>query len=86
MNPGIAFEIMELALSLAKAQTAGRAQQDIALAAILLRIVEKGAQAYRDHTGQPLDLSLISQRTRSNHKARTHVRALQNNFAKKSRL
>lgn len=59
MNPDIAFQIAELALSLAKTQAGGRVQQDAMLAGTLLQIVEKAVHAYQDHTGQPLDLSLI---------------------------
>jgi hypothetical protein len=59
MNPNVAFEIVELALSLLKSQTSGKIQQDANLADVLAQIVGKAAQAYRDHTGQPLDPSLI---------------------------
>jgi hypothetical protein len=59
MNTEVAFQIAELAVSLAKTQAGGRVQQDAALAGILLQIIEKAVQAYQDHTGQPLDPSLI---------------------------
>ena len=52
MNPNVAFEILELALSLLKSPGANSA-------ATLVRIVGKAVQAYQDHTGQPLDPSLI---------------------------
>jgi hypothetical protein len=59
MNPEVALQIAELAVSLAKTQAGGRVQQDAALAGILLQIIEKAVHAYQDHTGQPLDPSLI---------------------------
>ena len=59
MNPKVAFEIVELALSLAKANASGTLQQDAALAGVLLQIIEKAVQAYQDHTGAPLDPTLI---------------------------
>ena len=52
MNPAIAFEIVELALSLVKGPDANKA-------GVLVEIVRKAVQAYRDQTGAPLDLSLI---------------------------
>ena len=59
MNPNVAFEIGELAVSLAKEQSSAKIQKDAAIAGILLQIVEKAVQAYRDHTGEVLDPSLI---------------------------
>jgi len=59
MNPNVAFEIVDLALSLAKTQASGKVQQDATLAGILLQIIEKAVQAYQDHTGETLDPSLI---------------------------
>ncbi len=56
MNPNIAFEIVELAVSLTEIQTSGKLQQqDATLAGILLQIIQKGVQAYREHTGETLD-------------------------------
>ena len=52
MNPAIALEIVELALSLVKGPDANKA-------AVLVQIVGKVLKAYRDQTGAPLDLSLI---------------------------
>jgi len=59
MNPKVAFEIVELALSLAKNQTGGKIQEDLTLADILLQIIGKAVYAYQQHTGEPLDPSLI---------------------------
>ena len=59
MNPNLAFEIVELALSLAKTQASGKLEQDVALAGVLLQIIEKAVHAYQDHTGAPLDPTLI---------------------------
>ena len=59
MNPEVAFEIVNLAVSLAQAQTTGKAQQDAMLSGILLQIIARAIQAYHDHTGETLDPSLI---------------------------
>jgi hypothetical protein len=59
MTPNFAFEIVELALGILKNQTAGKVQQDAALAGALLQIIQKAVQAYEDQTGQPLDPTLI---------------------------
>ena len=58
MNPHIAFEIVELAVSLAKAQASGELQH-ARFAGVLLQIIGKAVQAYQDHTGEPSDPSLI---------------------------
>jgi hypothetical protein len=52
MNPQLIFDIIALALSLARGQDAN-------VAATLLQIIQKGAQAYQQHTGEALDPSLI---------------------------
>ena len=59
MNATVALEIIDLALSIAKTQTAGKLQQGAALADTLLQIIQKAVQAYQNQTGQPLDPSLI---------------------------
>ena len=59
MNPNVAFEIANLAVTLAKTQASGNVRQDANVAGILLQIVEKAVQAYQDHTGEILDPSLI---------------------------
>ena len=59
MNPDVAFEIVNLAVSLVQAQTTGKLQQDATLAGILLTIINKAVRAYHDHTGETLDPSLI---------------------------
>ena len=65
MNPGVVFEIMDLAVTLARAQTGGASgaseniRQDAMLARALLQIIEKAVQAYQEHTGERLDPSLI---------------------------
>jgi hypothetical protein len=53
------FDIVELAVSLARIQAGGKVQQDASVADTLLKIVRKGAEAYQAHTGQALDPSLI---------------------------
>jgi hypothetical protein len=59
MNVNVAFEIVELAVNLIKSQSSGEVQQDAVLAGTLLQIIEKAVAAYQDHTGEPLDPSLI---------------------------
>jgi len=59
MNPTVGLQIMELAVALAKTQGSGNLQKDVNLADILVQIVGKAVQAYQDHTGAPLDPSLI---------------------------
>jgi hypothetical protein len=56
MNPALAFEIAQLALSLL---APGQAHEDFQIEETLLEIIEKGAPAYQQHTGEPLDPSLI---------------------------
>jgi hypothetical protein len=58
MNTTLIFEILQLALSLAQSLMSGTAAPDTT-AQSLLDIVQKGQQAYQQHTGQPLDPSLI---------------------------
>jgi hypothetical protein len=54
MNPQLVLDLVDLAISLARTQMdSGDAKQ------ALLGIVQKGATAYRDHVGKPIDLSLI---------------------------
>ena len=58
MNTNVAFELVELAVSLAKTLAGGKVQQDATLAGVL-QIIERAVQAYQDHTGETLDPSLI---------------------------
>jgi hypothetical protein len=53
------FEILELALAVAKTQASGKVQKDATLAGLFIEIIKKAVQAYQDHTGEALDLSLI---------------------------
>jgi hypothetical protein len=59
MNPNLAFEIVELALALVRSQVTGKVQQDATVADTLLKIMQKGAEAYQAHTGEALDPGLI---------------------------
>jgi hypothetical protein len=52
MNTTLAFEILELALALVQSKDAN-------VAGTLLKIIQKGAEAYQQHTGKALDPSLI---------------------------
>jgi hypothetical protein len=54
MNPELVLKLVDVAISLARTQmdSGGTTQA-------LLAIIQKGARAYEDHTGGPLDLSLI---------------------------
>ena len=62
MNLPLALQISQLALSLVRNQVSPKVQQEVEIASILLQIVQKGAQAYEQHVGQPLDPSLIKPR------------------------
>jgi hypothetical protein len=59
MNTYLIFQILDLAVTLAKAQFQGNAQQHFQVEQALLEIVQAGAQAYQLHTGQPIDPSVI---------------------------
>ena len=59
MNSDFAFEIVDLALSVVKALAGGKVQQGATLAGLLVQIIAKAKKACEDHTGKPLDLSLI---------------------------
>ena len=54
-----AVQIVQLALTLLQTYLPGGAQEKAAIAAILMQIFQKAAAAYRDHTGEALDPSLI---------------------------
>ncbi len=54
MNSDLVFRLVDLAIALAQSQLEpGDATQ------VLVGIIQKGAQAYKDQTGKPLDPLLI---------------------------
>ena len=59
MNSDFAFEIVRLALLLPRMVNSAKVQEGIDVADTLLKIVQTGAQAYRQQTGVPLDPALI---------------------------
>ena len=59
MNANVAFEIADLALSIAKLQGSSKVQKGAAVGGTLLKIIKKSVQAYQDHTGKDVDRSLI---------------------------
>jgi hypothetical protein len=59
MNLDLIMEIAELALSLVNNALNGN-QSSASATSTLLQILQKGAQAYQQHTGQPLDPTLIT--------------------------
>ena len=59
MNTDLILQILQLALSLARAQLNGQSAQNLSIDQILIEIVQKGAQAYQLRTGEPMNLSLI---------------------------
>ena len=59
MNLDLIMEIAELALSLVNNALNG-AQPSASVTSTLLQILQKGAQAYQQHTGQALDPTLIT--------------------------
>jgi len=60
MNPNVGFQIVELAVSLVKTQATGKIQGEAELVDLLLQIIGKAMQAYQDHTGEPLNPSIIN--------------------------
>jgi hypothetical protein len=61
MNTTLVIEIAQLAVDLAKNDLDGKAQGYATVADGLLQLVQKGVQAYSQHTGKPLDPSLITE-------------------------
>ena len=59
MNIHRVAEIVTLSQDLTEAALGGNLQQEVAAAVILLKMIRKGIQAYQEHTGQPVDSSLI---------------------------
>ena len=59
MNIDLAFEIVHLAVSLVETHTSGSRHAIEELGKTLSEIVRVAAQAYEDHTGEPVDRSLI---------------------------
>ena len=59
MNLNRVAEIITLSRDLAQASLADNLQQEAAAAVILLQIIRKGIQTYQEHTGQPVDPSLV---------------------------
>jgi hypothetical protein len=59
MNTDLILQILQLALSLAQVQLRGQSAQNLSIDQILVEIVQKGAQAYQLHTGEPMNVSLI---------------------------
>ena len=56
MNPALITQLIDLAIALAQTQLSG---DDKAKA--LLGIIQRAVQAYQQHTGEPIDPSLIQQ-------------------------
>ena len=63
MNADIVLQLVEVAISLARSRADGTAEQDAKIATTLMTIVRKGAQAYKEHTGEALDPLLIAETT-----------------------
>ena len=59
MNKAVGLNIIELALSVAQSLTSENDRTDVTIADTLEDIVRIAAQAYRDHTGEEMDPSLI---------------------------
>ncbi|HEY2382498.1 MAG TPA: hypothetical protein VGK48_15085 [Terriglobia bacterium] len=55
----IIVEIVEFLISLVQAE-GGDMEADARVAKILVEIVDRGLQAYYDHTGEPLNINLIN--------------------------
>jgi hypothetical protein len=63
MNTTLVFEILQLAVGLTQSHVSGTTAGKIAVTQTLLDIVQKGTAAYQQHTGQPLDQTLIKPET-----------------------
>jgi len=63
MNPQIVIALVEIAISLAHSLGKGSVQGDATTAKSLLDIINKGVEAYQEHTGEPLDPNLIRPET-----------------------
>ena len=59
MNPQLVFDIVDLAVTVARNLATGTAQKDLFIEDTLLQIIQKGAEAYQQHTGEALDPTLI---------------------------
>jgi hypothetical protein len=59
MNPNLVLEIMELATSLVKSMASKDFQPELATEETLIELAQRTAQAYEEHTGEPLDPSAI---------------------------
>ena len=52
-------ELADIAISLARSLGDGKIQDDAAIAKTLLDIVDRGIEAYNEHSGEPISLNLI---------------------------
>ncbi len=59
MNSELIFDILQLAVSLVETQMRGSASQDLSVDETLVEIIQKGAEAYRLHSGEPVDISFL---------------------------
>ena len=51
--------ILQIALTTATRLTSGSVQSDLAIAQALQQIIQAALSAYQQHTGQPIDASLL---------------------------
>ncbi len=59
MNPNLVYEIMELATILVNGMASKDFQPALATEETLIELAQRTAQAYEEHTGEPLDASAI---------------------------
>ena len=59
MNSDLVFEILELGVSLVREVATNNSKDNLSLEETLIELAQRTDQAYEDHTGQPLDPSLI---------------------------
>ena len=59
MNVKLVLQIADLALSAAERHLVGTSKHDLAVGETLLEIIRKGVEVYEQHTGEPLDPSMI---------------------------
>ena len=60
MTRDLVIDILEVAVKLARMQSSGKVQQEGVIAELLLNIIRKAMEAYRQQTGKQLDPSLIT--------------------------
>jgi len=59
MNTDLIFELLDIVIGMAQGLTDNTMQGDAQAAHTLLEIADRAAQAYHDHTGEPITLGNV---------------------------